>query len=168
MHVNAPVRKTLAGLAGLVTAAGLTLVGAPGAQAAGQGTVWEIWNNYNGLYLDSDVHGNVYTLQGNSGTHQLWAERAGNRRSNAATGLCLQARGVGSEAMTSTCTELSTTQEWVHESHPGGVVIKNLSLWPRKCLASGNEPYNDLGARKVFVEDCTADKRQLWSVKRVF
>lgn len=174
--MNAPVRKITAGLAGLAAVAGLTVATAPSAQAAGQGTaavqagtVWEIWNNYNGQFLDSDSDGNVYTLPRNNSNYQLWAERANNRRSNAATGRCLQDTGISDAAKTYPCSSGSTTQEWVHESHPGGVVIKNLSILPEMCLTSGDELYNNNpGARKVEVVPCAADKRQLWSVKAVF
>lgn len=176
--MHAPMRKNLAGLVGLLAVAGLTGATAPSAQAApqagtvtAQGTVWQIWNNYHGLFLDSDAAGGVYAIPGNGGLNQKWAERAGDRRSNVATGLCLSLN-TGSEtgsimARTAPCQEGDTRQQWVHESRPGGVWIR--SKWNSNlCLTSGDATYNNLGARTVYADLCwSGDKEQLWSVRAV-
>ncbi|MFI7500195.1 RICIN domain-containing protein [Streptomyces sp. NPDC049687] len=166
-----PLRKILAGLTGVLAVAGLTVANAPSAQAApqstvaAQGIVWEIWNNYNGLFLDADSGRNVYTYPRNNGTGQLWAERAGDRRSNVATGECLNQSSWGGDVGTYPCSTLDT-EKWVHESHPGGVVIR-LRGFPY-CLSSGDKPGPVPGSRLVTTEVCAPDKKQLWSVRAVF
>ncbi|GGX32234.1 ricin-type beta-trefoil lectin domain protein [Streptomyces lomondensis] len=178
--MNTPWKKILASLVGPLALTALALTTAPGAQAApqagaaAQGTVWEIWNNYNGLFLTDDGfgtgQGDVYAAPGTNRSDQLWHERAGYRRSNASTGYCLwNGSDHGDEwnknVHTFGCGDgTHWRQQWFHYSHPGGVVIKT---WDNYCLTSGDRVRDD-GGRDVWLEPCRATKTQLWSVRPVF
>ncbi|WP_113700120.1 RICIN domain-containing protein [Nonomuraea lactucae] len=149
---------------GLVTAGAVTVPG-----TAHAGTVWEIWNNYNGLFLDSDPNGNVYAIPRQNNRNQKWVERANGLRSNAATGLCL-AHMLGSKDVfsirTVKCDGSMYYQQWKHEKHRGGVLIRSVPV-PGNCLASGDEK-DSAGARTTYSRPCDAsDKKQLWSVRAV-
>ncbi|WP_113700121.1 RICIN domain-containing protein [Nonomuraea lactucae] len=160
------MRSWKRGTARVAMVVGLVTVGAatvPGTAHAD--TTWEIWNNYHGLFLDSDPNGNVYAIPRQNNRNQKWIEHAGGLR-NAATGLCLAEFLVNKRLTIRTegCSG-KRNQQWEHLKRPGGVLIKNRLIG--SCLASGDER-DSAGARTVVPRRCDAgDKKQLWSVRAV-
>ncbi|WP_113700123.1 RICIN domain-containing protein [Nonomuraea lactucae] len=146
---------------GLVTAGAVTVPG-----TAHAGTVWEIWNNYNGLFLDSDPNGNVYALSRQNNKNQKWVERANGLRSNVKTGRCLiESRNTRRDYRTVPCDSRDRNQRWTHVKHRGGVLIKNVgSGW---CAGASNTI--DVGNAQVLTPlICDPhDKMQLWSVRAI-
>ncbi|WP_113700122.1 RICIN domain-containing protein [Nonomuraea lactucae] len=146
---------------GMVTAGAVTVPG-----TAHAGTEVEIWNNYHGLFLDSDINGNVYAIPRQNNKHQKWTRGSDSRFFNVQTGRCLrmvQVHPLRGIRTAKTCSARDSL--WVLEKVRGGVKIINVEY--RTCLASGDQK-DSAGARTVVPARCDSkEKQQLWSVRNI-